>query len=299
MTGRLLIASSAVFTLSLGAQDTTATKSSLMAADRAASAGAGALAKVLAADASVLVPDAPVLSGRTAYQRVVASLVAAPAGQAAWTPTHAVVSRSGDFGCTTGVLHLAPGAPTQPATGRYASCWRMEHGQWMLIAHSRSYSPAAVKVLPESLPAAPGSTGAPAGRLSRAARGAARGMNAADRAFAKTSATDGGPARAFAAWIADDGMMLGGRAVPPRGPDGARRAFASFPATGQFEWGPIDGLARASRGGDLGFTVGEARVAATPAEVSYSKYLTIWRREQSGAYRFVFDIGSDRPAPAR
>ena len=93
--------------------------------------------------------------------------------------------------------------------------------------------------------------------------------------------------------------MLGGRATPPRGPDGARGAFANFPPTGQFEWGPIDGLARASRSGDLGFTIGEARIAATPAEVSYSKYLTIWRRETNGAYRFVFDIGSDRPAPAR
>ena len=94
-------------------------------------------------------------------------------------------------------------------------------------------------------------------------------------------------------------MMLGGRAAPPRGPDGARRAFGSFPATGQFEWGPIDDLARASRSGDLGFTIGEARVAATAADVSYSKYLTVWRREKAGTYRFVFDIGSDRPAPAK
>ena len=159
MIGRLLIVANAALSLSLslslslGAQDTAATKSSLIAADRAAAAGIDALTKVLAADATVLLPDAPVLSGRAEYERFVTSLVEAPAGHAAWTPIHAVVSRSGDFGCTTGVLHLAADAPSQPVTGRYASCWRLEHGEWMLIAHSRSYAPATVKVLPESLPA--------------------------------------------------------------------------------------------------------------------------------------------------
>ncbi|MHB1312196.1 MAG: Cif family virulence factor [Gemmatimonadaceae bacterium] len=293
MIGRWLISSSAVLSLALGAQDTAVTKASLMAADRSAAAGADALAKALAVDATVLVPDAPILPGRTAYGRVVVSLVEAPAGRPAWTPVHAVVASGGDFGCTTGVLHLVAAAEAQPVTGRYANCWRLEHGRWMLIAHSRSFSPATVRALPESLPAAPGSTGASAPRPTNAVRA----MNAADRAFAQSSAHSGGPAHAFAAWIAADGMMLGGRATPPRGPDGARAAFAGFPAAGQFAWGPVDSLARASRRGDLGFTIGEARIAATPGEVSYSKYLTIWRREPDGSYRFVFDIGSDRPAP--
>jgi ketosteroid isomerase-like protein len=122
-------------------------------------------------------------------------------------------------------------------------------------------------------------------------------MADADRAFARFSADSGGPAGAFSRWIADDGMMLGARAVPVRGPAQAKQAFASFPADGRFEWAPIDSLSTASRDGSLGFTVGEARVAATPADVSYSKYLTVWRREPDGRYRFIFDIGSDRPAP--
>ncbi len=292
-----MIASSAALALSLslplGAQDTASTKAALLAADRAAATSADALAKVIAEDATVLVPDALVLTGRSAWQSVLAGLAPAPAGRPAWVPLHAIVSRGGDFGCTAGTLHLLPAADSPSSTGRYVSCWQRDRGVWVLVAHARSHSPAAVKTLPDSLPGAPGSTGASSWRLG----GAVRAMNAADRAFARMSADSGGPGHAFAAWIAADGMLLAGRAPPPRGPDGARKAFAGFPATGQFAWEPIDALARASRSGDLGFTIGEARVAATPAEVTYSKYLTVWRRERSGVYRFVFDIGSDRPAP--
>jgi len=120
----------------------------------------------------------------------------------------------------------------------------------------------------------------------------------ADRAFAKFSRDSGGPAGAFGRWIAADGMMLGARAVPVRGPEQARQAFASFPATGRFEWTPLDSLAVASRDGSLGFTVGEARIEAAPSSVTYSKYLTVWRREPDGQYKFIFDIGSDRPTPS-
>jgi ketosteroid isomerase-like protein len=293
MHRRMLLLATTALSLSLGAQDTSATKAALLAADRAAAASAEALTRALSADATVLVPDAPVLTGRAAYLPAVAAMTAAPAGGVAWTPIHAIVSRSGDFGCTTGVLHLPAPDTAHPITGRYANCWRLENGVWVLIVHSRSHAPATVRTLPESLPGAPGSSGS----ASPQPAGAARAMDAADRAFAKVSVDSGGPGRAFSAWIAEDGMMLGGRAAPPRGPDGARAAFAGFPATGRMEWGPIDGLARASREGDLGYTIGEARIAATPTAVGYSKYLTVWRRNTDGAYRFVFDIGSDRPAP--
>jgi ketosteroid isomerase-like protein len=294
MNGRWILGAGLLLGHSLAAQDTTQAKASLMAADRAAATSGAALAAALSADASVLVPGRHVLEGRRSWAGVVASLTASPAGLPAWSPVHAVVSRAGDFGCTTGILHLPAGDSASARTGRYANCWQWSRGRWRLVAHARSTAPPAVASLPESLPGAPGSTGAAARR-----RGAARAMNAADRAFASFSVDSGGPGGAFARWIAADGMMLGARAIPVRGPDQARQAFGGFPATGRLEWGPIDRLARASRDGALGFTIGEARSAATPAEVTYSKYLTIWRREPDGAYRFVFDIGSDRPAPPK
>jgi ketosteroid isomerase-like protein len=280
------------------AQDTTAVKASLLAADRLASTRETALRSALAPTATVLLPNLDILRGRPAYAVPVAAMTKGaagrPVGRAAWTPVHAIVSHDGSFGCTTGVLHFVASDSTQPTTGRYAACWqRAGRGAWQMIAWSSVAARARVTSLPDSIPGAPGSSGA---AVSRGVH-AAHAMSEADRAFARYSTDSGGPGGAFARWIALDGMMLGARAVPVRGSEQARAAFAGFPPSGLFAWGPIDTLTVASRDGSLGFTIGEARIAASPDEVSYSKYLTIWRHEADGAYRFVFDIGSDRPAP--
>lgn len=291
---RLHVLMTAALPFALVAQDTTATKVALLAADRAAASGEAALARAMAPDAVVLLPGEDVLRGSAAFARVLPAMASAAIGRAAWTPVHAVVTRNGAFGCTTGVLNLPAVDSTQSRTGRYASCWqRGADGGWRMVVHSRSLAPPQAKTLPDSLPLAPGSTG------TKAPRGvdAARAMADADRAFARFSTDSGGPAGAFARWVAADGMMLGARPVPPRGPEQVGKAFAGFPVGGEFTWGPIDALSQASRDGDLGFTIGEARMAPTPADVSYSKYLTIWRRERDGSYRFIFDIGSARPAP--
>lgn len=277
----------------LVAQDTTAAKASLLQADRDAATSAATWRRVLAPRASVLIPGRAVLHGNAQYEPALPALRTVRDGEAAWTPVHAVVSADGDFGCTTGIWHLAPADSTKSSTGRYAGCWRRtRRGEWRQLSLSVSYAPPAVKSLPTIIERAPGSSGMAAPRRSRPARA----MAAADRAFAQFSADSGGPAGAFSRWVAADGMMLGARAVPVRGPDEVRQAFAGYPATGHFDWGPIDSLAVASRDGSLGFTIGEARNAPTPTSVSYSKYLTIWRREGDGTYKWIFDIGSERPA---
>jgi len=281
--------------VALAGQDTTAAKASVLGADRTAASSEAAFRQAMAPGASVLLPGENVLRGEAAWSARLAALMTSSAGRAAWTPVHAVVSRDGGFGCTTGVLHLAAADSAQPATGRYAACWHREgDGRWRILALSRAPAPPSVKSLPDSLPGAPGSTGVAAPRAARPAFE----MKEADRLFGRFSADSGGPAGAFSRWVAEDGMMLGARAVPVRGPEQVRQAFATFPATGQFAWAPIEALTQSSADGSLGFTIGEARIAATPAQVTYSKYLTIWRREPDGRYRWVFDIGSDRPAPA-
>jgi ketosteroid isomerase-like protein len=294
MKQRILVAIAAL-PLTLGAQDTTAAKASLLNADRAAASGRVALALSAAPQATVLLPARGILRGAPAYRQPLTEFLSRARGTTAWTAAHAVVSRDGTLGCTTGVLHLSAPDSTAPTTGRYVACWRHARaGGWVMVALSVATAPAQVKSLPDSIGAAPASGGTAAPRRVRAAQA----MADADRAFARFSADSGGPAGAFSRWIADDGMMLGARAVPVRGPEQAKQAFASFPKTGRFEWAPIDSLSVASRDRSLGFTVGEARVAATPSAVTYSKYLTVWRREPDGRYKFIFDIGSDRPAPA-
>lgn len=281
--------------VALAGQDTTAAKASVLRADRTAATREAAFRQAMAPGAAVLLPGENVLRGEAAWSARLGALMPAAAGGPAWTPVHAVVSRDGGFGCTTGILHLAPADSTRPSTGRYAACWRREgDGPWRMLALSRAPAPPSVKSMPDSLPGAPGSTGVAAPRAARPAFE----MTEADRLFGRFSADSGGPAGAFSRWVAADGMMLGARAVPVRGPDQVRQAFATFPATGHFAWAPIGALTQSSADGSLGFTIGEARIAATPAQVTYSKYLTIWRREPDGRYRWVFDTGSDRPAPS-
>lgn len=293
MTVRLLFLGVAL-PVALAAQDTTATKASLLSADRVAASSEAALRRAMSPGAAVLLPGENVLRGEATWTARLAALTTAPESRAAWTPVHAVVSRDGGFGCTTGVLRLVAADAAQPTTGRYAACWRRDgDGNWRILALSHAAATPSVKSLPDSLPGGPGSTGVAAPRGARPAFE----MTEADRLFARFSADSGGPAGAFSRWIADDGMMLGERAVPVRGPAQARQAFAGFPATGHFEWAPIEALTKASEDGSLGFTIGEARRAATPSQVTYSKYLTIWRREKHGHYRWIFDTGSDRPTP--
>ena len=61
-------------------------------------------------------------------------------------------------------------------------------------------------------------------------------------------------------------------------------------------WNPINGLGGAS--GGLAFTVGlsSTRTLAGTDERAPSHYLTVWRQESDGSWRFIFDLGSPRPA---
>ena len=162
MSARFLILGAALPAV-LAAQDTTATKASLLSADRMAASSAAALRRAMAPGAAVLLDGENVLRGEAAWTARLAVLAAAPEGRAAWTPVHAVVSRDGGFGCTTGVLHLVPADPAKPTTGRYAACWRRENDSWRMLVLSRSAAPPSVQSLPDSLPGAPGSTGVAAG----------------------------------------------------------------------------------------------------------------------------------------
>jgi ketosteroid isomerase-like protein len=76
------------------------------------------------------------------------------------------------------------------------------------------------------------------------------------------------------------------------GRDAIGAAFADFPTDAILEWVPV--AANIAASGDLGCTVGEALVRARG---SYSKYLTIWKRQPDGAWKFVADGGNARPAP--
>ena len=263
----------------------------LLAADRALGAS---IAGALTDDAYYLHPDRPLLQGREAIVRVLGEPPEAPVTR---TPLVSAVSADGAQGFTAGRLLARVVAGSEATHAKYLAYWRLAHGEgWRLWAYVENPSPAAPDSVPPALarshavpPQVVGDSVGPAALL------------AADAAFSAQSDSQGaGPAfgefaepAALMLLGAGHGMVWGdtaiagfiGRAIPP--PDG-------------LTWAPI--AAHLAPGGDLGFTVGEAVYRHVPdsgaARRSYTKYLTIWRRQADGRWRYAADAGNDRPAPA-
>jgi hypothetical protein len=80
-----------------------------------------------------------------------------------------------------------------------------------------------------------------------------------------------------------------------RGPAAIGAALAGGPPV-DWTWHPV--VAGASPDGSFGFTIGESisRLRGQPdSPPNASKYLTVWRKEASGAVRYAFDGGNPRP----
>ena len=82
----------------------------------------------------------------------------------------------------------------------------------------------------------------------------------------------------------------------PRGPAGIAAVFEGFPPERVILWAPARGFGAGS--GGLAFTVGDAVSglrSAAPGVGAHNKYLTVWRQEPDGQWRYLFDLGSSRP----
>lgn len=67
------------------------------------------------------------------------------------------------------------------------------------------------------------------------------------------------------------------------------------------QWHPI--YAELAQSGELGYTYGYARWTSRDSTgaaqaPTYSKYVTLWRRDASGAWKVVADLGNDAKVPA-
>jgi len=117
---------------------------------------------------------------------------------------------------------------------------------------------------------------------------------AADRAFA-AMALEQGPAAAFGRWAADDAVLFREGGGPITGGESIRARFEG--GAGLLLWEPYQ--AQAGAGGDLGYTLGrwswytDTEPGADPDQTGF--YVTIWRRQPDGDWRFSFDSGVTAP----
>ncbi len=114
---------------------------------------------------------------------------------------------------------------------------------------------------------------------------------AADRAFEAASRKDG-PKAAFLAFMAGDGKLLG---ETLQGADGIKNLYAQLPATATLTWEPA--FVDVSSEGDLGYTWGHYTLTVPLPKygpkpyIKRGTYVTIWKRQLSGAWKAVLDGG--------
>ncbi|MDB4887492.1 MAG: hypothetical protein JWN79_2930, partial [Gemmatimonadetes bacterium] len=81
------------------------------------------------------------------------------------------------------------------------------------------------------------------------------------------------------------------------GPEAIMQSFGSASSGNSLAWHPVAG--EVSAAGDLGFTAGNAVFTGRRDDggrlVGYSKYLTVWKKQRDGQWRYVVDGGSARP----
>lgn len=258
-----------------GLPDRERDRATLLAADRDLARSSNVL-NGFAEDAAYLYPGAPLVRGKRAIR---ALLDSAGAGNLTWMSEYGDVSDDGTVGYTYGWTRLGD------EEGKYLACWRRpKDGAWRVIAYTRT------NLAPQTTPRPDRNV-----VLARPIHGRADSheLLSADSAFSATSVARGAKA-AFLAFAADGAILLGPPGAPvTHGRDAIGTAFAEFPADAVLEWAPV--VAYLAGSGDLGCTVGEARISARN---SYSKYVTVWTRQADGSWKFAADGGNARPAPS-
>jgi ketosteroid isomerase-like protein len=252
-------------------------------------AGLGA---ALTADAIFESPRVNLVRGAAAVTSFLSTNALAPSALS-WHVIAADVSSDGTRGYTwadgSSTIDFGTGATPRPTL--FLIYWnRSNDGDWQVQAFVfNSGGPQ-----PTPLPAG---FGTPDSRIRRnfpntdpSEQGAA--LLGVDAAFSAASVANGsGPA--FEQYAAPNAIAIGAGTFV-FGPGEIGEAFTGGP-NDVVSWIPLFSNAAAS--GDLGFSVGEATFLIEGANF-YSKYLTIWQKQNTGEWRFVADEGNSRPAPA-
>ena len=112
---------------------------------------------------------------------------------------------------------------------------------------------------------------------------------AADRAFAQASQTNGVPA-AFTAFAADEGRIFQPGKPVATGKQAIAEAYATWEAGSVLQWVPA-GADIAARG-DMGLSWGQWTFTKPGADALRGSYVSVWRRDSDGAWRYVANISN-------
>lgn len=117
-------------------------------------------------------------------------------------------------------------------------------------------------------------------------------MMQADRDFSKMS-LDKGTKEAFLEYIDSNGVLLRQNSKPIFGGEAIYYITDNYnDSTKSMTWDPQGGSISAS--GDMGFTYGIfSSKVKTDTAVQYGTYVTIWKKQADGKWKFVLDSGNE------
>ena len=242
-------------------------------------------------DVVMLMPSLARIGTRDSVLAALDSLNSLTHRTLSWRPIRAEISADGTRGYTYGYGRRVARSDTLTSVVpiQYLSFWRRESDQWKLVAWLISAGGADA---PAGAPEACAHPGPPEYVASNDSTAIAT-VRTADLDFSARSQKSGAE-QAFKEFVAPDGASVGtGRSEITCGRDAVAEGVAPL-GPGALIWAPR--VADAAPSGDLAFTSGDA-IIHMGTDTSYSNYLTVWKRQADGTWRFVADGGNSAPAP--
>ena len=271
-----------------------AARQSLLAADSSLSLiASGSLHEAMETGAStdviMLMPSLPRIGTRDSVLAALDSLDSVTHRTLSWRAIRAETSADGTRGYTYGYGRRVARSDTLTSVVpiQYLAFWRRQDDRWKLAAWLISAGGADA---PAGAPCAhPG----PPEYVATNDSAAIATVRTADLDFSARSQKYGAE-QAFREFAAADGAQIGtARSEITCGRDAVAQSVAPL-GPGALIWAPR--VADAAPSGDLAFTSGDA-IIHIGKDTSYSNYLTVWKRQADGKWRFVADGGNSAPPP--
>ena len=116
-------------------------------------------------------------------------------------------------------------------------------------------------------------------------------MMNADRAFSKLCQEKGMKA-AFIEYLDSNGVLLRPNRLPIAGADAVDFLIQQNDADYTMTWEPKNGVI--ARSGELGYTYGIYALRPSAKDtVIYGTYVSIWKKEKGGTWKYVLDSGNE------
>lgn len=117
-----------------------------------------------------------------------------------------------------------------------------------------------------------------------------------DKEFSEKSVKDGISA-AFIAYADENVILMRDKQFPILGIKELKEYYSNIKSGNtKLEWSPVK--AEVSRSGELGYTFGDWIYSRKNSkDTTYGNYVTIWKKQKDGGWKFILDGGNTTPPP--